>query len=95
MEAARHAAERGHYVTLYEKTGELGGAILGCCLVPGKEKMKWYADWIRHQIVQMDIDVRINTSPTIDELSSYDVVVNATGAKSYVPKVSGLSERVI
>lgn len=95
MEAARHAAERGHYVTLYEKTGELGGAILGCCLVPGKEKMKWYADWIRHQIAQMDIDIRMNTAPTIDELFSYDVVVNATGAKSYVPKVSGLSERVI
>ena len=38
MEAARVATERGHKVTIFEKTGELGGAILGCCVAPGKEK---------------------------------------------------------
>ena len=32
MEAARVATERGHKVTLFEKTAELGGAILGCCV---------------------------------------------------------------
>jgi len=95
MEAARHAAERGHYVTLYEKSRELGGAILGCCLVPGKEKMKWYADWIRYQMSQIDVDIRMNSIPTIAELSSYDVVINATGARSYVPEVAGLAEKVI
>ena len=51
MEAARVAAERGHKVTLFEKSSELGGAILGCCTTPGKEvKMKWYTDWIRYQV---------------------------------------------
>src|SRR5450759_890580 len=34
MEAARIATERGHTVTLFEKAGELGGALLYCCLVP-------------------------------------------------------------
>ena len=29
MEAARIATVRGHKVTLFEKSGELGGAILG------------------------------------------------------------------
>ena len=95
MEAARHAAERGHVVTLYEKTGELGGAILGCCLVPGKDKMKWYADWIRDQVSQLPIELRLRHEPTLEELSSFDVVINATGARSYVPRVSGLSEKVV
>ena len=40
MEAARYAVTRGHKATIFEKTGELGGAILGCCVTPGKEKMK-------------------------------------------------------
>jgi NADPH-dependent 2,4-dienoyl-CoA reductase/sulfur reductase-like enzyme len=40
MEAARIAAVRGHTPTIFEKTDELGGAILGCCMVPGKDKMK-------------------------------------------------------
>ena len=46
MEAARIATLRGHQVTIFEKTGELGGAILCCCTVPGKHKMRWYADWL-------------------------------------------------
>lgn len=95
MEASRYAAERGHQVTLYEKTGELGGAILGCCLTPGKEKMKWYADWIRNEVTQLDIDLRLRCAPSFEELTQYDAVINATGAQSYVPKVSGMVERVI
>ncbi|MDI3531113.1 MAG: hypothetical protein PWP60_962 [Candidatus Atribacteria bacterium] len=95
MEAARHAVERGHQVTLYEKSAELGGAILNCCLVPGKEKMKWYADWIRYQMTKLDVEIKLKQSPRLEELASYDVVINATGASSYVPRVSGLVERVI
>ena len=57
MEAARVATERGHTVTLFEKTAELGGAILGCCMAPGKdEKMKWYADWIRWQMADLAVE---------------------------------------
>ena len=67
MEAARIATVRGHKVTLFEKTGELGGAILGCCMAPGKEKMKWYADWIRTQIKQLNVDVRLRTCPTVED----------------------------
>lgn len=89
MEAARIATVRGHKATLFEKSRELGGAILGCCMVPGKEKMKWYADWIRNQIKELGVDIRLGHAPEINELKSYDVVLNATGASSYVPQVIG------
>ncbi|NLO61620.1 MAG: FAD-dependent oxidoreductase, partial [Spirochaetales bacterium] len=95
MEAARYAVTRGHKATIFEKTGELGGAILGCCVTPGKEKMKWYADWIRHQIVRLKVDVRLKSTPTVDELKDYDLVVNATGASSYVPSVHGNTDAVL
>jgi shikimate 5-dehydrogenase len=96
MEAARVATERGHTVTLFEKTAELGGAILGCCMAPGKdEKMKWYADWIRWQMADLSVDVRMRAAPSLADLKGYDVVVNATGARSYVPDVHGLKEKVI
>ena len=94
MEAARIATVRGHKVTLFEKTGELGGAILGCCMAPGKEKMKWYADWIRGQIKDLNVDVRLHTCPTVEQLKEFDVVLNATGAVSYVPECIG-AERVV
>ncbi len=95
LEAARVATERGHQVTVFEKSGELGGAILGCCMAPGKEKMKWYADWIRHQIADLGVEVRLCTAPKTDDLKGYDVVVNATGARSFVPAVHGRREAVI
>ncbi|MDO4572947.1 MAG: FAD-dependent oxidoreductase [Clostridia bacterium] len=94
MEAARIAAVRGHRVTLFEKTGELGGAILGCCMTPGKEKMKWYADWIRNQIRELDVEVRLHACPEVEDLRGFDVILNATGASSYVPDCIG-AERVV
>ena len=85
MEAARIATERGHLVTLYEKSGELGGAMKYVCLVPGKEKMRWYLDWIRDQLLDLHVDIRLNHAPTVGELTDYDVVLNATGARVIRP----------
>lgn len=95
MEAARIATERGHLVTLFEKGGELGGAMKYVCLVPGKEKMRWYLDWIRDQLLDLKVDVRLNHSPAVDELRAFDVVLNATGAASFVPPVHGDASRIV
>ncbi len=95
MEAARIATERGHLVTLFERSGELGGAMKYVCLVPGKEKMRWYLDWIRDQILDLNVEIRLNHAPTVDELRGYDLVLNATGAESYVPPVVGDASRVV
>jgi 2,4-dienoyl-CoA reductase-like NADH-dependent reductase (Old Yellow Enzyme family)/thioredoxin reductase len=95
MEAARVATERGHLVTLFEKSAELGGAIKYVCLVPGKEKMRWYLDWIRDQLLDLHVEIRLNHAPTVEELRGFDVVLNATGAVSYVPPVVGDASRVV
>jgi NADPH-dependent 2,4-dienoyl-CoA reductase/sulfur reductase-like enzyme len=95
MEAARVATERGHLVTLFERGAELGGALLYVCMVPGKEKMRWYLDWIRDQLVELAVEVRLNHAPTVDELRGFDVVLNATGARSFVPDVAGDASRVV
>jgi len=95
MEAARITTERGHHVTLFEKHAELGGAMLYVCLVPGKEKMRWYLDWIRDQLLDLEVDIRLNHAPTVDELRGFDLVLNATGARSYVPPVAGDASRVV
>ena len=95
MEAARIATERGHLVTLFEKGPELGGAMLYVCMVPGKEKMRWYLDWIRDQLLELHVDIRLNHAPTVDELRAFDLVLNATGAASYVPQVAGDAAKVV
>ena len=95
MEAARIATERGHFVTLYEKSAELGGAIKYVCLVPGKEKMRWYLDWIRDQLLDLHVDIRLNHAPTVDELSRLRRRAERHGRVSYVPPVVGDASRVI
>ncbi|MBP1705723.1 MAG: hypothetical protein H6Q36_1462, partial [Chloroflexi bacterium] len=85
----------GHRVTLFEKHDELGGAMLYVCLVPGKEKMRWYLDWIRDQVLDLGVDIRLGHAPSVDELRGFDLVLNATGARSFVPQVAGDASRVV
>jgi 2,4-dienoyl-CoA reductase-like NADH-dependent reductase (Old Yellow Enzyme family)/thioredoxin reductase len=89
MEAAHIAFLRGHSVTLFEKTGELGGAILNCCMIHGKNKMKWYADWIRRQVQELGIEVKYHATPGAQELAKFDAVILATGGKLVKPAVPG------
>ena len=90
MEAARIATLRGHKVTIFEKSGELGGAILLCCTVHGKTKMRWYADWIRLQISKLGVEVKYNVTPRPEELKKFDIVLVATGASLVRPGIPGI-----
>jgi len=87
MEAARIASLRGHRVTIFERTGELGGAILYCCTVPGKQKMRWYADWLRRQMTQLDVEVLYHFSPGVEQLRPFDAVILATFPEGRKPPV--------
>jgi NADPH-dependent 2,4-dienoyl-CoA reductase/sulfur reductase-like enzyme len=89
MEAARVATLRGHQVTLFEKTGELGGAILLCCPIGGKNKMRWYADWLRLQISKLGVEVHLNANPDLEQLKSFDAVIIATGGEVTRPEIPG------
>ena len=94
LEAARHAALRGHRVTLFEKTGELGGAIL---LLHGAGQGE---DEVVRRLgprVMKDanITVRLSHAPTLEEMKGFHIVLNATGARSFVPDMVRGSEHVI
>ena len=90
MEAARICTLRGHKVTVFEKTGELGGAMLYCCTVPGKNKMRWHADWLRRQIKKLDVEVRYRDEPKVKDLKKYDVVLLAAGSRVSKPDIPGI-----
>ena len=85
MEAARLCSMRGHAVTLYEKSNELGGVFIAAGAPDFKEKDKMLIDWYKRQINNQNIDVKLNTEISSDNLASLDVdeVIVATGA---VPK---------
>jgi 2,4-dienoyl-CoA reductase-like NADH-dependent reductase (Old Yellow Enzyme family)/thioredoxin reductase len=91
MEAARISTLRGHKVTLFERTGELGGAMLYCCTVPAKNKMRWYADWLRRQIKKLGVEVKYSNEPKVKDLKKFDVVLLAAGSRVLRPDIPGIN----
>jgi thioredoxin reductase len=95
MEAARIASLRGHTVTLFEKSGELGGALLYCCMLPGKSKMRWYADWLRRQVAKLKVAIQYHARPGVEDLKSFDAVILATGARIVRPAIPGIDADLV
>ncbi len=94
MEAARIATLRGHKVTIFEKEDELGGILRACCMVPPKQKMRWYLFWIREQIAKLGVEVKLGVEATVEDLQGYDVVLCGTGADTLRPDIKGIEKAV-
>jgi len=90
LSCAAVAAERGHEVTLYEKSGQLGGQFNLAKVIPGKqefaESIAYYAERLR----RAGVDVRFNVSPGNEQLSKYGEVVVATGIDPRRPQIPGV-----
>jgi 2-enoate reductase len=82
MEAARLCAMRGHEVTIYEKTDELGGVFIAAGAPDFKEKDKMLIEWYKRQINSLNIKVLYNTQINMEDLDSLtaDEIIVATGA---------------
>lgn len=88
METARVAALRGHKVTVYEKTGELGGVFIPAASFEFKEKDRSLIEWYKKQIRDLGVEVKLNTEIRDPNTLDADEVVIATGAaarKLHVP----------
>lgn len=89
METARRLDEKGHRVTLVEKGARLGGTLQFASLAyPANERL---LDWLRRQVRQSKVEVRLNTVCDADLLCRLgpDAVVVATGAVRDMPAIPG------
>ncbi|MGN0734152.1 MAG: FAD-dependent oxidoreductase [Emergencia sp.] len=92
MQAAITAAQRGHDVTLYEKTGSLGGALHFAKHVDFKYDMYTFAEVLAYEVEKYGVKVHLNTPVTRDivESEAPDVLMLATGAKPVTPSIPGI-----
>ena len=100
LQAAAIAAEKGHDVTLYEKTGHLGGQWYYASRNPwGEGSDKYWDDqefmrWVNHMKAQCDkhgVKIVLNTPVTRELLKAEnpDSLVIATGAVPEIPDIPG------
>src|SRR5262249_20362496 len=83
LEAARMAASRGHRVTLFEASDELGGQLRALCRAPARESYREVVRWLASEAARAGVEIRLRTEATPDRLrvEGADAVVVATGAR--------------
>ncbi|WP_257350949.1 FAD-dependent oxidoreductase [Pseudalkalibacillus decolorationis] len=92
MKAAVIAAERGHSVTLYEKTDELGGQVKIARKIPMREEFGELIPNLKRELDYYRVNVQLNTevTPALLREAEADEVILATGAIPYYPEAEGL-----
>jgi len=91
MEAAIVLGERGHSVTLYEKTDKIGGQWNIACLIPSKNHFHSVVEYLASGLKKAQVNVVLNTDVTKEfvEREGSDAVIVATGATAYNLDVPG------
>ena len=83
MQAALTAAQRGHKVTLLEKSERLGGHVTMQAMLPGLTDRAELIRWLNLQLDKLGVDIRTGTEATADSIKAMapDAVIVATGAR--------------
>jgi len=92
MTAALTCARRGHDVTLYERSGRLGGQLHLAAAPPGREAFARFSDDLETQLSVGKIPVVLNCR--VDEAlmskEKPDTLILATGARPLEPPIPGM-----
>jgi 2,4-dienoyl-CoA reductase-like NADH-dependent reductase (Old Yellow Enzyme family)/thioredoxin reductase len=92
MMAVQILVQRGHDVTLYEKSASLGGQLAEICNLPFKTDMREYKDWDIRTTLNCGAKIMLNTAVTKElvEKEDPDALFIAAGASPIVPKIPGI-----
>jgi len=90
VQALQTLLDRGHDVTLYEASGELGGSLIPAILPDFKQDLRAYLKWMRHTAKQCEergAKILMNTPATKELLDkeNYDGLIIAVGAEPIIP----------
>ena len=81
LSAATELARRGHRITLFERSAEIGGQFNLAKRVPGKEEFHETIRYFHRQLQLQNVEVCLQVTATVDELVGFEEVVLASGVK--------------
>ncbi|MDF2532973.1 MAG: hypothetical protein K0Q65_2554, partial [Clostridia bacterium] len=93
LQAAVVAAQRGHKVTLVEKTQNLGGQIRAAAIPPKKYEIASLISYLAHEAEKAGVNIVLGKEVDmnfVNEFKPTEIIV-ATGAKPLVPGISGVN----
>ena len=94
MESALVLFERGHNVTIYEKSDRLGGIFIQAAAPEYKERDRDLIEWYQREIAKHPITVKLNTE--IKDISALgaDEIIIATGSVPKCPPIKGIEHSI-
>lgn len=97
LSCATAAAERGHQVTLFEASNEIGGQFNLARRIPGKEEFNETIRYYGEQIGELGVDLRLSSRANAQQLrdEGFDVVVVATGVTPRQPSIEGIEHPMV
>jgi len=87
---AVNAASRGHHVTLFDASAEIGGQFNIAKQIPGKEEFYETLRYYRRMIEVTGVVLKLNHRVTADDLLSFDETILATGITPRTPPIDGI-----
>ena len=95
MKSAILLAKRGHDVTLYEKSGELGGVFIAAAAPSFKEKDRYLIAWYKRELTRYpNITVKLNCEVKHLSACEADEVIIATGSVANKIPVPGINKGI-
>lgn len=94
IQAVITLCERGHDVTLYEKSDKLGGNLALGATHSFKQDLRDYIKYLLRQIEKCPAKVLLNTEATKELLDAenYDGLIIAVGARPIIPDLPGIDK---
>ncbi len=91
LKVAEIAARRGHKVTLYEKTKNLGGQVLLAAKMPNRVEFEGVIKYLITQINKLGVEVILEAEIKAKDILEInpDCTIIATGSTTYLPKIEG------
>ena len=92
LAAATVAAERGHQVTLFDSSSEIGGQFNVAKRVPGKEEFYETLRYFKRKLETTGVEVRLGTRADVGGLVAghFDEIILATGIAPRLPAIDGI-----
>ncbi|PHR20598.1 MAG: NADPH-dependent 2,4-dienoyl-CoA reductase [Sphingopyxis sp.] len=86
------AAQRGHAVTVFEASSEIGGQFNLAKRIPGKEEFYETLRYYGRMLEVLGVDLRLNSSATPDILKEeqFDHIIIAAGITPRTPDIEGI-----
>ena len=93
LEAARVAALRGHRVTLYEESGQLGGQLRTWTRLVSRRELHGIVEWQQRQLEGLQVRIRLgHRVGSAEDLEGAETIVLAAGARPAPVSVEGAAE---